>query len=218
VIAQRAKREIEGIPAPLIYEAVALEDIFILPRFKPHRALVDQEVEAVLMERARAHDRQPGIRDRGPLETTHQGRAGDCDSGHAGHGDPAGGAMPSAIGRPARAIARPGCRSSQARHESSNGGSRVACVPGDPRVGGGTGAARPSASHSPLCVAAAHLQLAGRFTDHLWSMWDSLSSTALNISAMLLPMLRAYACVQQCLKSDRDLLSTPQDTDVVIVV
>lgn len=42
VIAQREKLEIEGIPAPLMYDAVALEDIFILPRFKPHRPLAEQ--------------------------------------------------------------------------------------------------------------------------------------------------------------------------------
>src|SRR5258708_18864298 len=80
VIAQRENLEIEGIPAPLIYEAVALESIFILPRFRPHRALTDQalteelskrlragiqsgeipqEVEEVLVERARAYEQFP---------------------------------------------------------------------------------------------------------------------------------------------------------------
>ncbi|HVU69459.1 MAG TPA: NACHT domain-containing protein, partial [Ktedonobacteraceae bacterium] len=81
VIVQREKLEIEGIPAPLIYEAVALDAIFIAPRFKPHRALTDQaltatfsellrtriasgevspEIEAVLIARAREYEQQFG--------------------------------------------------------------------------------------------------------------------------------------------------------------
>ncbi|HEY1351534.1 MAG TPA: hypothetical protein VGF67_18090 [Ktedonobacteraceae bacterium] len=81
VIALRDTLKIEGIPAPLIYEAVALEAIFILPRFRPQQALVDQaltdalskrlraeitsgavsqEVENVLIERARMYELQTG--------------------------------------------------------------------------------------------------------------------------------------------------------------
>src|SRR6266566_1064643 len=72
--------------------------------------------------------------------------------------------MPSALGRPARELARLVCRQSQAHHESSDSGSLVASVSADPLVGGDAGTASSSTSHPSLRIATAHLRLVGRFT------------------------------------------------------